>query len=169
MLALGSNLDPRGRWLDHARETLHELGAVELASTPRWNTLPVGGPPQPDFLNQMLLVQGRWDGWGWLRVAQLAEIRAGRVRSVDKGPRRLDVDVILVAGVAISSPELSIPHRALLDRPFLLAGAAALVPHWTPPGWHATIGELASARLRRAWARPVPVREVADRPGMELL
>jgi len=166
VLSLGSNLPPRGLWLERARETINELGGVVLASTPQWNTTPVGGPPQPDFLNQLLLVQGPWDAWGWLRVAQLAEARAGRVRLVDKGPRRLDVDVILMADVAISSPELSIPHLALLERPFLLAGAAALVPQWTPPGWGAEIGELAPARLRGAWARPVPVRGGADRPGL---
>lgn len=167
VLALGSNLQPRAGWLERAGDTLKELGAVVLASTPQWNTFPVGGPPQPDFLNQLLLVQGPWDGWGWLRVAQLTEARAGRLRSVHKGPRRLDVDVVLVGALAISSPELSIPHPALLERPFLLAGAAALVPHWSPAGWGPELAELAAARLRGAWARPVPIREEADRPGLE--
>lgn len=164
VLSLGSNLHPRGAWLDLALDTITESGGAVLASTPRWNTRPIGGPSQPDFLNQLLLVRGPWDAWGWLRVAQLAEARAGRVRLVEQGPRRLDVDVILIETGAVASPRLVVPHPALLRRPYLLAGSAALVPHWTPPGWTAEVGELARGQLRGVWARPVPItREAGPR------
>ena len=165
VLSLGSNLPPREAWLDRAWDTLATAGAVVVASTPRWNTRPLGGPPQPDYLDQLLLAEGPWDAWGWLRVAQLAEAEAGRVRLIDKGPRRLDVDVILIEAETVSSRELVIPHPALLQRPFLLAGAAALVPHWIAPGWPAEMDQLARAQLTGLWARAVPITAGAGRPG----
>ncbi len=167
VLALGGNLAPREAWLDRAWETLATAGAEVLASTPRWHTRPLGGPPQPDYLNQLVLARGAWDGRGWLRVAQLAEAGAGRVRLVDKGPRRLDVDVILIEAESVSSPDLVIPHPALLQRPFLLAGAAALAPHWIPPGWRVELEVVARAHLTGLWARPIPVTGGAGRPKRE--
>lgn len=149
LLALGSNLGPRERNLDAAWVHLADAGVRVLAATPRWNTEPIGAPPQPDYLNQLLLAEGRLDPWGWLVTAQEAE--GERRRLIAKGPRRLDVDVILVEGEESSDPRLRLPHPALLERPYLLLGAALLVPRWQvgrsgpgtlevaretlPPGW----------------------------------
>ena len=149
LLALGSNVGPRERNLDAAWAHLAASGVLVLSATPRWNTAPIGAPPQPDYLNQLLLAEGRPDPWGWLAAAQEAE--GERSRLIDKGPRRLDVDVILVEGEESSHPRLQLPHPALLERPYLLSGAALLVPRWRlgrggpevlevarltlPPGW----------------------------------
>jgi 2-amino-4-hydroxy-6-hydroxymethyldihydropteridine diphosphokinase len=149
LLALGSNLGPRERNLDAAWVHLADAGVRVLAATPRWNTTPIGAPPQPDYLNQLLLAEGRLDPWEWLLAAQEAE--GERRRLIAKGPRRLDVDVILVEGEESSDPRLLLPHPALLERPYLLLGAALLVPRWPvrrggpgavevaretlPPGW----------------------------------
>ena len=165
VLGLGSNLPARERWLDLAIEVIADGPSTVLRATPRWNTIPRGAPPQPDYLNQLLLVEGPRDGWGWLELAQRAEAAAGRRRLVDKGPRTLDVDVVLVEGRACAGPELRLPHPALLERPHLLAGAAALVPDWRLPGGPMTLAELARTRLGSSWRRPVPVRAAGDRPA----
>lgn len=164
VLSLGSNLPPRERWLDLAWETLAGAGAEVLASTPRWHTRALGGPSQPDYLNQLLLVRGALGGRGWLRLAQRAESRAGRSRTVAKGPRRLDVDVVLVEGETAAEADLTIPHPALLERPFLLAGTAALMPAAHLPGGTLSLAELAAARLSGTWAAAVTVRAAAGRP-----
>ncbi|MGH7705669.1 MAG: 2-amino-4-hydroxy-6-hydroxymethyldihydropteridine diphosphokinase [Candidatus Dormibacteria bacterium] len=152
LLALGGNLPPREAWLDLGAEVLAEQGVTILATTPRWNTRAIGSPPQPDFLNQLLLVEGARSGLGWLELAQALELRAQRHREVAHGPRTLDVDVILIEGESWDSAELSVPHPGLLRRPYLLRGAALLVPEWTHPGELRTISELARAGLHGSWA-----------------
>ncbi len=164
VLGLGSNLPVRQRWLDLGLEILLAGPSTLLLATPRWNTIPRGAPPQPDYLNQLLLVRGPRDGWGWLELAQRAELAAGRRRLVSKGPRTLDVDVLLVEGLTCSSPKLRLPHPAILDRPHLLAGVAALVPDWKLEGSPLTLAELAWARLGGSWRQPVPLRGAGDPP-----
>ena len=154
VLALGSNLRPRERWLDVALALFQEQGVEVMAATPRWNTAPIGAISQPDFLNQLLLVRGRRRrrGLGWLQLAREAESRAGRRRGVPKGPRKLDVDVILIEGESWDSPELTVPHPGLLTRPYLLRGAAQLAPDWIHPAEGRSIAELAQRRLTGSWA-----------------
>ncbi len=152
VLALGSNLRPRERWLDVALALFQEQGVEVMAATPRWNTAPIGAISQPDFLNQLLLVRGRRRGLGWLQLAREAESRAGRCRGVPKGPRKLDVDVILIEGESWDSPELTVPHPGLLTRPYLLRGAAQLAPDWIHPAEGRSIAELAQRRLTGSWA-----------------
>ncbi len=138
---------------------------MELQSaSPRWNTAPIGAAPQPDYLDQLLLLRGTLEPLGWLRAARAAEAAAGRLRSLAAGPRTLDVDVILVEGESREGPELILPHPALLTRPYLLLGAAALVPDWRLPGSGRTLAELARARLAGPWRPPAP-RGGADPPA----
>jgi len=152
VLALGSNLQPRAQWLDLALDLLGEKGIQVLASTPRWNTAPIGAIPQPDYLNQLVLARGTLRGLGWLKLAQAAEVRAGRRRGVSKGPRTLDVDIILIEGESLTSPGLTVPHPGLLQRPYLLRGAAQLVPDWVHPTEGLSIAELARRDLTGSWA-----------------
>lgn len=151
VLALGSNLAGRARWLDLGLEVLGEAGVEVLATTPRWNTAPIGTVPQPDFLNQLILVRGPRRGLGWLELAQAAEARAGRRHLVAKGPRNLDVDVILIEGERWDSPDLTVPHPGLLHRPYLLRGARLLVPDWIHPAEGLSIAELAQQHLTSSW------------------
>ncbi|MGC2192128.1 MAG: 2-amino-4-hydroxy-6-hydroxymethyldihydropteridine diphosphokinase [Candidatus Dormiibacterota bacterium] len=162
VLALGSNLAPRARWLDLALDVLEEEGATVLASTPRWNTAPIGALPQPDYLNQLLLVQGLFGGLGWLELAHAAEARAGRRRGVVGGPRTLDVDVVLIGGERWDSPDLTVPHPGLLHRPYLLRGSSQLVPDWIHPAEGLSISELARRDLTGSWAWADPASTSPD-------
>jgi 2-amino-4-hydroxy-6-hydroxymethyldihydropteridine diphosphokinase len=169
VLALGSNLGGREGNLDEAAARLAAAGVRVLAATPRWNTKPIGAPPQPDYLNQLLLAEGRQDPWGWLAAAQEAE--GERSRLIVKGPRRLDVDVILVEGEESSDPRLVLPHPALGQRPYLLRGAALLAPEWRLGRQGPTVLELARRILPPDWRLCLPHRprlgslEGAGEPG----
>ena len=169
LLALGSNLGRRERNLDAAAARLAAAGVRVLAASPRWNTAPIGAPPQPDYLNQLLLAEGRPDPWGWLAAAQEAE--GERRRLIAKGPRQVDVDVILVEEEESSDRRLLLPHPALVRRPYLLRGAALLTPEWTVGRGGPRVLELAREVLPPDWRLclphrpwPVPV-EGAGEPG----
>ncbi|MGH7611896.1 MAG: 2-amino-4-hydroxy-6-hydroxymethyldihydropteridine diphosphokinase [Candidatus Dormibacteria bacterium] len=156
VLALGSNLAPREAWLDLGHRTLLELGAELLAKTPRWNTEPVGGPAQPDYLNQLLLVRVQRSRQEWLELCREVERRAGRRRGPGRGPRTLDVDVILLEEGEVELAELRVPHPALRERPYLLRGSALLVPHWPGPEPGRTVAETARQSLSGPWRLEAP-------------
>jgi 2-amino-4-hydroxy-6-hydroxymethyldihydropteridine diphosphokinase len=172
VLALGSNLNPRAVFLDLALTEFQDQGIELLAAGPRWNTAPVDAPPQPDFLNQVVLVRGPRSGLGWLELAQAAEARGGRQRGIGQGPRTLDVDVILIEGEHWDTSELRVPHHGLMTRPYLIRGTALVAPDWIVPGQGKTILALARQRLGGSWAwadgQPAPpIVAVDDGPPAE--
>ena len=112
VLSLGSNLGDRRGHLAAALQVLEPT-----AVSPLYETAPVGGVAQDDFLNLVVLVP--WDAveaWG---RAQRAERAAGRTRDVRWGPRTLDVDVVVADGLV--PPGLVLPHPRAHERAFVLA------------------------------------------------
>jgi 2-amino-4-hydroxy-6-hydroxymethyldihydropteridine diphosphokinase len=131
-LGLGSNVGDR---LAHLQGAVDGLGATPgvdvVAVSPVYETAPVGGPPQDDYLNAVVAVESDLDARALLRVAQDLEARAGRVRAERWGPRTLDVDVLLVGDVAVDEEDLVVPHPRMRERAFVLAPLADLDPTWT--------------------------------------
>jgi 2-amino-4-hydroxy-6-hydroxymethyldihydropteridine diphosphokinase len=138
-LGIGSNLGDR---LGHLQLALDALGAdsrIEVtAVSPVYETDPVGGPVQDDFLNAVVQVETSLDPHGLLRVAQAAEQSAHRVRTEHWGPRTLDVDILRFDEVVLDDPDLVIPHPMMSQRAFVLAPLHDLDPALAPTpdaGW----------------------------------
>ena len=131
VLSLGSNVGDR---LDHLRTALTILRPI--AVSPVYETDPVGGPAQGDFLNAVVLIDA--DAASAWERAQLAERAAGRIRAERWGPRTLDVDVIWAAGEA---PGLVLPHPRAHERAFVLVPWADLQPAAELPG-HGRVQDL---------------------------
>jgi 2-amino-4-hydroxy-6-hydroxymethyldihydropteridine diphosphokinase len=111
VVALGSNLGDRLAYLRLAVDVLRPD-----AVSPVYETVPVGGPDQDDFLNAVVLVDA--DAARAWELAQVAEQRAQRARGVRWGPRTLDVDVVWAEGQAGG---LILPHPRAAERAFVLA------------------------------------------------
>jgi 2-amino-4-hydroxy-6-hydroxymethyldihydropteridine diphosphokinase len=109
------------------------------AISPVYETAPVGGPPQDDFLNAVVLCD--LDAARAWERAQVAEQRARRTRDVRWGPRTLDVDVIWAEGRA---GELLLPHPRAAQRAFVLAPWADVEPDAVLPG-HGRVKDLLAA------------------------
>jgi 2-amino-4-hydroxy-6-hydroxymethyldihydropteridine diphosphokinase len=124
VIALGSNLGDRLGYLRLAIEVLQPY-----AVSPVYETAPVGGPQQDDFLNAVVLVAAD-AGRAW-ELAQVAEQRAMRARGVRWAPRTLDVDVIWAEGQAGG---LLLPHPRATERAFVLAPWADVQPEAVLPG-----------------------------------
>ena len=140
-VGLGANLGDR---LAHLRAGVAALRAVAevRALSSVFETAPVGGPPQPDYLNAV--AELAWPHTPHALLAQLhtIEARAGRRRTAGarNAPRTLDLDLLLFgdAGeVRVASPALTLPHPRLHLRAFVLAPLAELAPELT----HPTLGE----------------------------
>ena len=128
-LGLGSNLGDR---LGHLAGALGGLAADDrirvVAVSPVYETSPVGGPAQPDYLNAVVALDTDRTARELLGVAQALEAAAGRVRAERWGPRTLDVDVLVVVGETVRAPDLEVPHPRLRERAFVLAPLHDLDP-----------------------------------------
>ena len=124
VVALGSNLGDR---MVHLRLAVEIL--MPYAVSPVYETVPVGGPEQDDFLNAVVLMDA--DAGRVWELAQIAEQRARRAREVRWGPRTLDVDVVWAEGQAAG---LLLPHPRAHERAFVLAPWADVQPDAVLPG-----------------------------------
>ena len=119
VLSLGSNLGDRQGTLSAASEALNEIGEV-IALSNFFENPAVGGPPQPDFLNAVLILETDLDPQELLRVCQAIEIVFGRQRDVHWGPRTLDIDLITCDDLVLDSDVLILPHPRAGERRFVL-------------------------------------------------
>lgn len=130
-LGIGSNLGERLAYLQLAVDELAATeGVTVVGVSPVYETAPVGGPEQPDYLNAVVAVDTALTAHELLDVAQGIETEAERVRTVRWGPRTLDVDVLLVGDEQIDDPDLVVPHPRLTERAFVVVPLADLDPAW---------------------------------------
>ena len=137
-LGLGSNLGDRPALLQGAVDGLGATdGITVVATSPVYETEPVGGPDQPEYLNAVVGIDTDLTPRQLLEVAQRLEREAGRVRDEHWGPRTLDVDVLLVGDEHVDEPDLAVPHPRLYERAFVMVPLSDLEPMlapWVPSG-----------------------------------
>ncbi len=142
VLSLGSNVGDRIGWL---RLAVRVLGPHTVS--PVYESAPVGGAGQDDYLNAVVLCDLD-AATAWER-AQSAEQQAGRERVVRWGPRTLDVDVVVAPGGAKG---LVVPHPRAHERAFVLAPWLDVDPAAELPG-HGPVAVLLAGLDRSAVRR----------------
>ena len=144
-LSLGSNLGNRSRNLARAGRLLCESGVDILAASSIYLTEPVDKADQPWFANQVLEVRSSLDPPSLLRLAKSIEKKMKRVPTVAKGPRTIDIDILLAGEIVMDTPDLVIPHPRLAQRNFVLVPFGEIAPETRHPALGMTIRELASS------------------------
>ena len=119
-LGLGSNLGDRLEHLRRAVALLEEGEAHVVRSSRVYETDPVGGPPQPDYLNAVVEVEAPGSARDLLELALGIEERMGRVREERWGPRAIDIDILTFGHEEIDEPGLRVPHPRMHERGFVL-------------------------------------------------
>ena len=117
-VALGSNLQDRDALLRDGVAAIAGIDGVWLVAMSQIEETDPLGPPQPKYLNQMVLVDTVLELRALLSQLQIIEARHGRDRSVIKGPRTLDLDIVWADGAPVTSAELLVPHPGLTVRAF---------------------------------------------------
>lgn len=137
-LGLGSNVGDPARSLQQAVDGLAAADGVTVAAVSSvYETDPVGGPEQPDYLNAVVAVETDRTPRELLELAKRLEAEAGRVPGERWGPRPLDVDVLLVGDEEVDDEDLVVPHPRLYERAFVMVPLAELdsmLAPWVPAG-----------------------------------
>ena len=144
-LSLGSNLGDREQNLDKALEHL-ELGGVHVARRSSvYETEPQDLRDQPWFLNMVVEVETRLFPLQLLAAVLRIERDLGRERLVPKGPRIVDIDILLYGPHVVNLPQLQIPHLALPERRFVLEPLVEIAPDLRHPVLGKSMRELLAA------------------------
>ncbi|KAK9375764.1 Dihydropteroate synthase-like protein [Lipomyces chichibuensis] len=142
-LGMGSNLGERAALLSAALIELEKRGIRVLGTSSMYESAPMYVENQPRFLNSVCKVATTMTPHELLAAVQDVEKNAlGRVKLVDKGPRSIDLDILLYDDIVLRDGKiLSIPHLLMLEREFVLRPLAQLAPDYIHPVTCNTIAE----------------------------
>lgn len=140
-LSLGSNIGDRVQNLKTALEEIKKLGTItEISSF--YETEPVDYKEQPEFLNNAIALKTDLSAVDLIIQLQEIEHKMGRVKEIDKGPRNIDIDIILFNQEIINQPNLQIPHSKFSSRNFVLTPMEEIAPEVQDPISKKTIKQL---------------------------
>ena len=141
-LSLGSNRGDRALNLQRAIEALEGAGVRVQRASSLYKTEPVDFGPQEWFLNCAVEAQTYLMPRQLLRALKSVERALGRRPGVHKGPRPIDIDILLYENVVVRTTELTIPHERLAQRRFVLVPLRELAPTARDPVSKRTVAEL---------------------------
>lgn len=141
-LSLGSNLGDRSGNITKALDGLASAGVEVRRVSSFYRTEPVDYTQQPWFINCVAEVATELLPMQLLSAAQRVERKLGRLRSINKGPRKIDIDILLYENAVIRSATLNIPHVSMAERRFVLVPLRELEPGLRHPVTEQTVTEM---------------------------
>jgi 2-amino-4-hydroxy-6-hydroxymethyldihydropteridine diphosphokinase len=142
-VGLGSNLGNRKKYLVSAItriDSCREICVVNKSSF--YETKPVGGPPQPDYVNCVIELDTEIEPQSLLEEFKGIELELGRKPGTRWGPRVIDIDILLYGNKVINDSNLKIPHESMHKRIFVLEPLCEISPDFKHPVLRKTIFEL---------------------------
>ena len=141
-LFLGSNIGDRVLFLEKAiagieKHAGHIVKKSDVYETPAW-----GKTDEPDYLNQVLMVETLHKPHDLLRKLLDIELELGRERKEKWGSRTIDIDILFYGDEIINDAVLTVPHPQLHKRKFTLEPMSQIAPDYVHPVLHKTIAEL---------------------------
>jgi 2-amino-4-hydroxy-6-hydroxymethyldihydropteridine diphosphokinase len=141
-LSLGSNLGEREATLRAAIAALQPAGVHVGQVSSIYETEPVDFLEQPRFLNCVVEAETEMEPHALLQSLRAIESQLGSQKEFAKGPRKLDLDILLYGDETIATPDLQIPHPRMLQRRFVLTPLAEISPDLRHPSWPDTASTL---------------------------
>ncbi|MBI3324242.1 MAG: 2-amino-4-hydroxy-6-hydroxymethyldihydropteridine diphosphokinase [Candidatus Omnitrophica bacterium] len=142
-IGLGSNQGDRLQSLSRAVRRLAQLPSTRTAQmAPIYETKPIGGPPQPDFLNSVVELETSLSPHELFAWLQALERELGRTPGPRWGPRVIDLDLLFYDEMVIEEPAFTIPHPRLHERAFVLEPLVQLAPEFVHPVLRRSVTQL---------------------------
>jgi 2-amino-4-hydroxy-6-hydroxymethyldihydropteridine diphosphokinase len=156
-LSLGSNVGDCARNIREAVACLESAGHVVAVSS-FYETEPVEFTEQAWFLNCAVALETTKTPAQLMAALLTIEREMGRQRRQKKGPRIIDIDILLFGDMMVDSPELTIPHSAMQQRRFVLEPLAEIAAEARHPGLGKTVLELLTELPAGQTVRKIPIR-----------
>lgn len=138
-LLLGSNMGNSQQQLAMAiRRIARQIGKV-IRQSSLYATVAWGNPDQPDFLNQVIIVETKLTALQSIEIILNIEKKMGRVRSSKNAPRIIDIDILFFNKEIIAAKHLTVPHPQIENRRFVLVPLNELSPNFIHPVCYKTI------------------------------
>jgi 2-amino-4-hydroxy-6-hydroxymethyldihydropteridine diphosphokinase len=141
-LSLGSNIGDRQANIRAAIAALPSAGVRVNQVSSLYETEPVDFLAQPWFLNCVVEAETNLEPHALLQALHSIETQLGSTKDFTKGPRKIDLDILLYGPETITTPDLQVPHPRMLQRRFVLAPLAEIAPNLQHPSWPATAAVL---------------------------
>ena len=141
-LLLGSNMGNSGRQLATAQMHIEKNIGNIVRSSSQYQTAAWGKTDQPDFLNQVVIVETSFTAHETMQSILSIEKKMGRLRTEKNAPRIIDIDILLFNKEIINLPKLIVPHPQLQNRRFVLIPLNELSPNLIHPILQKTIHQL---------------------------
>jgi 2-amino-4-hydroxy-6-hydroxymethyldihydropteridine diphosphokinase len=146
-LSLGSNIGDRKKNLRAAMDELPYASVAVTRVSSFYETEPVDLLEQPWFLNCVVEAETHFDPFMLLRALREIETKMGSKKLVAKGPRLMDIDILLYGSETIDTPELQVPHPRMHLRRFVLVPLAEIAPGLKHPTWPDDVSGLLARTL----------------------
>lgn len=141
-IALGTNIGDRERNLREAMRLLEAAGIRVRKMSSIYETEPVDYLDQPWFLNAVLEAETGMPAEELLKTLRRIESEMGSKKVFAKGPRLIDLDILLYGDATIETASLQVPHPRMLLRNFVLVPLAEIAAELRHPSWTAPVSEL---------------------------
>lgn len=146
-LALGTNIGEREHNLFEAVRLLEEASLQITKRSSVYETEPLDYLDQPWFLNAVLEAQTNLAVEKLLAVLRQIESQMGSKKAFAKGPRLMDLDILLFGDETIATPDLQVPHPRMLQRNFVLVPLVEIAPSLRHPSWPGNAAEMLERSL----------------------
>ena len=154
-LSLGSNVGDRAKNLKAAIAALPDAGVSVRRVSAFYETEPVDYLEQAWFLNCVVEGETELPAFELLRRLRAIESRMGSRKLVAKGPRLIDLDILVYGQETIDTPELQVPHPRMTLRRFVLVPLAEIAPGLRHPAWSGTVERILSETPDKSEVRRV--------------
>jgi 2-amino-4-hydroxy-6-hydroxymethyldihydropteridine diphosphokinase len=133
VLGLGSNLGDREKNLLLAIKKINEQAGTVSTVSSLYETEPWGKNDQPEFLNQVIVLESLLYPLPLLQKLQLIELDLGRKKTTEWGARTLDIDILFYGNEIIADKHITVPHPSIADRKFVLEPLCEILPAFIHP------------------------------------